>query len=802
MKFNFRKISSVLACTAMLGSTIGIAAAAAYPAPFVSGGVSDAAIVVGSSATSDLAAATDIGASLTAALTSQAGAAGGVTLGGTGDKVQLAKSSVKINVGDTITGVWGTSITKSDLPTLLADETFRNKQNDEYKYTQKIDLGALQFTHFSDSDYNNKIPTLGFKIAANTFVANYTINFNTKPEATQGTDLTDFENKNIKILGKNYYILDFKNSTAKMTLLDSADSTSITEGETKTVTVGTNTYNVAINFIGADQVILTVNGENTEKLSATGTTYGSTYKLNDGTYVGIKSINVNDYAGGNKNVEFSLGKGKLEITDSSNVKLNDKNIDDVYGYITLSYSGSKRTLDKIVLKWTSSDKTFLTPGKELIMPGFEAFKFVMEDTTMPLKENTYVRYSGDDVLEMKTTIKDGEFTLPLLYWSTTSGNISGIGKASDTKLVTSNTTTLIFNATSGADDGFIVSWANARDSESYYLKASTSTDSTTGINKTTIKNKITSEDLCNDYYPSGPNSCTIGNVVLTIQQVLHTAGADRTVNMTVNSGGSFHELYTKDGLKAYLPFAAYNTTTGGTKGAINYSGSELPTTIKADVAKFVLWFAEKDRNGDLDKVAFNVTATTSGTTTRRITISDANLNATFYETSSGSKMWEAYDATELASKITWDKTNSDQYSATVENHGGEVFANVFIAAPSVTSSASGSTILTIKDSEVSSASGKNLIVVGGSCVNTVAATLLGSSAPLCGSDFTAVTGVGTGEFLIQTFSYGTGKVATLVAGYEAADTKNAATALTTKTPDTTVGKKYKGTTANTITESA
>ena len=72
---------------------------------------------------------------------------------------------------------------------------------------------------------------------------------------------------------------------------------------------------------------------------------------------------------------------------------------------------------------------------------------------------------------------------------------------------------------------------------------------------------------------------------------------------------------------------------------------------------------------------------------------------------------------------------------------------------------------------------------------------MGLSGKTCGADFTAKTGVGAGQFLVETFSRTGGKVATLVAGYNAADTTNAATYLTTQTVDTSVGKKYIGTTA-------
>jgi hypothetical protein len=99
----------------------------------------------------------------------------------------------------------------------------------------------------------------------------------------------------------------------------------------------------------------------------------------------------------------------------------------------------------------------------------------------------------------------------------------------------------------------------------------------------------------------------------------------------------------------------------------------------------------------------------------------------------------------------------------------------------------------VSDAEVASVASNNLIVVGGSCVNSVAAQLLGGA--LCGANFEQATGAGAGSFVIETFSQSSGKVATLVAGYNAADTSNAAKYLTTQAVDTTVGKKYVGSSA-------
>jgi hypothetical protein len=119
-------------------------------------------------------------------------------------------------------------------------------------------------------------------------------------------------------------------------------------------------------------------------------------------------------------------------------------------------------------------------------------------------------------------------------------------------------------------------------------------------------------------------------------------------------------------------------------------------------------------------------------------------------------------------------------------------------------SGSGSTTLgdvKVMDDELSNSSmaTKNLIVVGGSCVNTAASSLLNSAG--CGASWTAATGASSGDWIIQTWAnpWGASKIATLVAGWERADTANAATYLTTQNPLTTVGHKLTGKTGTVAT---
>ncbi|PIN94137.1 hypothetical protein COU61_00600, partial [Candidatus Pacearchaeota archaeon CG10_big_fil_rev_8_21_14_0_10_35_13] len=135
----FRKIASVVASALMIGSTMGAALAANYPAPFVSGGVADVAIVYGSNAAiSDLSAAIDVQTNLNSKVTSSSGT-GASTTGG--NSVSLASSSQQMLMNSTLS-VARSIITKDHLPTLLADGTALDSAGTEYKYTQTIVPGS------------------------------------------------------------------------------------------------------------------------------------------------------------------------------------------------------------------------------------------------------------------------------------------------------------------------------------------------------------------------------------------------------------------------------------------------------------------------------------------------------------------------------------------------------------------------------------------------------------------------------------------------------------------------------------
>jgi len=838
MKFNFRKIASVLTSTVMLSSTVALAAAANYPAPYVKGGNADVAVVYGANAAlSDVAAVVDITSSLQAELAKQTAVGGSSGSSGTsvsgGDYVVLNRPADMVNMGNTISGVWGSTVSSDDLKSLLKTGIYHNKKNTDYKYDQRITLGsALRLEFLKDSDFNSNKPSVGINLTSSQDVLNYTLSFQTQPTSTVTSgDLVDFETTNIDILGKNYYVLDFKNNTAKMTLLDSATTALVSGAETKTVTVGDKSYDVKITFIGTTKTKLNVNGEDSDTLNE-----GDTFKLSDGTYIGIRSILYNAIQGETGSVEFSIGSGKLEITNAASVKLNDKSYSDLTGFINKGATSSdgKENLNTIVFQWRTNDKKFIAPGTDLTMPGFEALKLSLGDFAPANPEVTKVNGDGSYVAQLQTTVKNGDVTIPL-YFTNTSGAALGIGKGISNRLVTSNSTSgIVYNYT-GGDRMLVATYNTSNSGETYLIRFNNIIQDNDAGNKTDV-DYMSDGSWTNKYTGSkAGDTLTFGSLTLTVSNVF-VQGSEKVVRINGTGSSSFNTLYTKNGLKVDLPFVYQSGVTAlntAVKGAIPINGTNALYGQTVDAGQsgasllgtnetaygspaaghgyssIDLNFTEEDKTDTLAAGnAFGLRLGSGGSgSSFYVDVNSANIGRTLLQDTSDTNNYVGRVYSDLASEVWQLGPTSATRTAKITYPSAQTSASPVLTAKgaTVTSDNSGSSSgdgsvkvlgsVSVSDSEASSVSGKNLIVVGGSCINSVAASLLGSA--LCGADFTTSTGVGAGQFLIQTFDRTGGKVATLVAGYNAGDTTNAAKYLSTQTVDTTVGKKYKGTSATT-----
>jgi hypothetical protein len=151
----------------------------------------------------------------------------------------------------------------------------------------------------------------------------------------------------------------------------------------------------------------------------------------------------------------------------------------------------------------------------------------------------------------------------------------------------------------------------------------------------------------------------------------------------------------------------------------------------------------------------------------------------------------------MATKVLWDKPTTGLNTLDITYSGDESYASVFISSPSAAISGDGADIgnVIVSDAQVLTVGNKNLIVVGGSCINAEAQKILGVTTPLCAAEFTTNTGITAGQALIKVAASpeNSGKIAMLIAGYNADDTTKAVKYVTTAKPSTAIGTIKLGT---------
>jgi len=765
VKFNFRKIASVIASTVMLSSTVALAAAANYPAPFVQNSVADVAVVYGANAAqTDLVAATDITTDLNSKVLSTVTNTAATSVSG-GDFVKLERPSSKLHLGGTMADVFTRAVTSDDLPKLLADGVYTDGNNNDHDYDQKITPDAgLTLGLFSDSDYKADTPTIGFKVADGAKILTYKLEFTSNNPA-----FADLDNSDIVIMGKTYRVIGHT-GTNSVTLLDSANSGIVKEGETNTISAGGKNYDVSISSISGSaddpKVKLTVAGETTNSLVV-----GDTYKLkSSGLYVGIKDISIRDVAGNVGSVEFSIGSGKIVLTDTDEVEVNENTVTGLKAIVTADGADLK----DLGFEWDADGSQFITPDSSITLPTFDSVKLSFGGMVFPASEDINVKNDGRYAAELVAPIKDGDATIDLLHTDETqdsNATFQDIGKDATHLLVTSAGDILTFDK--AVDYDFVASWNDDKDSESYLLYV---TDFVTnnGVDQATLKKR---NDDSYSKVIQKDDVVSLGSVELTVTDL---SRADGTVEFTAGDGTSFDKLFTKEGLQIALPVDGQ----GG--------------LVLNDNSSYNLVMTEANKDGTVaggDDITVALGVNSKG----QVTVTDATAETPTESFEIGdSQVYVSYDESALATEIQHD-TSPDQETATITYHGSESYGELVLSDVSayVTSGGSSGKVIAITDAEAATTTANNLVVVGGSCINSVAATLLGGA--YCGADFEAKTGVGAGSYLIETFAHGTGGVATLVAGYNADDTTNAAKAFTTQQIDTTVGKKYTGTTATAVT---
>jgi len=822
MKIIFKKIASVLASATMLLSTAGFAAAATtYPSPFTSG----AAVVYGVSADkSDVIAAIDIYSNLK---DKTGGTVTTVVSASGGDNVNLASSSRKIYYGDAI-NVAKTSLTSTELPNVLSASKFTDLSGTQYSYTQTIKPGPAAVTFgTSGGDLNDpKLHIDGGDSGALTagHLYNYTLSFSKNINVS---DTVNVQGQKIKILGVDYVIGSGSTNTT-LYLYGSGESLIVNGGEETKVTIA-GTEHVIELVTTSSATAGTIKVDGVSKSVTEGNSYAYAGNLN----VFVKDIIHPAYAGDIRQAELIIGSNTLLLQNGQTVKQGADQTSIKGTLTTITSAGNVGVISgfavQIGMAKTQTDA--LLKGETFTDPVFGGLKIQYAGATPELDDEArgkialstdnnqyaYVSFTSaraGEKGEQKLTYTYDNNTAstavqPLLAHTTVTSNSKGKIHVLEGEYARQNDWIVI----NQGDSGTIL---NVDD-----ISVNTVTEATVTFSDviTGESQKITLTNSSNVYGKTGVNFYGGNNYNIyinesgTVVNVTWSSAGTRTVfpRIKLKNGGwlaFLAETIVANNTAVIFPDGQTTLASGGTTvsspldaqtqlsviaNGINWTYTNTTTTnvVIQGTGNPVCNFNSTRGPGILfiepkkwDDSSFGnyicVPMTTSGTT--EIALARAVLNGSSSGfTSLGSDAYKSQAVDKYGSFISDEQRTNENGVATITYPASQMYVDILFTseAATVTPGTTGTTTGTItfvKDTEVDSVSDKNLIVIGGSCINTVAAKILDSTTPLCEADFTTKTGgVGAGQYIIKTVKspYNENKIAMLVAGYHAADTISA-----------------------------
>lgn len=852
MKFNFRRVASLIGSALMIGSTIGVAAAASYPGPFVAGGNANVGVVVGNSAaSSDFLASTSLVKSLQKELSSQTSSSSSGTgaSGSGGDSENLATTSRKLYYGDGINSAVS-ALSVSELPNVLVDGTVTDLTGTEYDYTQSIVLGATASAYGnSGGDLDDPVLHLNVGTATTAPLYNYTLSFTKNLNVS---DATNVQGQTISILGVDY-VIGASSTQSVLYLYGAGNTVTVAGGESVTVDVG-GTEHVIELVTTASSTAATISVDGSRR----SVTESNKYQFPGEVIVYVKDIVHPAFAGDIREAELIIGANALKISNGATVKsgadestvkgtlgtltagsgdglskitvsvameksrvdhlaTGDEFTDPVFGGLSVQFGGAVPTLDsdsrgEIIIETDNNQYAYVTfDSARSGSAGAQRLTYVYDNNTaatavqpllayqsVPTTDKGRIHvYEGETLRESDYVIINQGDSGTILEIETIDYDDSDLTGTIDlTDVITGDTQQVTLN---NASNRIYKDSINFFGGNGYTIDsnlAGTLINITWGSSTRTLFPRIKLKDGGWLAFLQETGIANGTTVILpdglTTLAVTGTAVISDSVFARANS-------YTVNGINWTTAKTANSTTetiVGLGNPACNFSAALGPAVL----------FIEPKKWDDASYGNFICTPMdTEGTT--EIGIADPVMNGTnsgFVTLSSDTYQKEAVD--EYGTLITKVDATNENGVATISYPASQMYLDVLFTAEGVTvtpGSSGDSTSkdlgdVTVYDSQYSQVSSKNVIVIGGSCINSVAATLLGGA--YCGADFTANTDVADGQFLIESFDNPDAdgdEVALLVAGYEAADTVNAVKYLITEDVDTTVGMKYKGTDAST-----
>lgn len=432
------KIKQIVAGGLAAAATLGVTLFGAFGAVTLNQGLepyvkvtdttlSSPAIVIGGPNVNalDVLGSADIAASMVSnyAVVEKTVPTSGATIG-VSDGANLATSNTNIYMGDTLTKAGlKTTLTKNELPTILASGTVYDDSGTSYPYDQYINiLGGTIAYGKSNGDLTDPDLYIDFSSGSlyrTSVVFNKVLNVSS----------TDVQGNTIELFGKTYTIGSGSTDT-KLVLFGGSNVQTFDEGESKTVTVGGKDYTVKlIGVSDSNTAVIEVDGTSKEVDQGNSYTIAGLDIYVDSVYFFSKEAQVSS-------AKLSFGSAKLTLEDGQAVKVgtSEDTIDGTLVSIT-STAGQGISKFSVQISAPASDKDYILRGSDFEDPVFGTFKVAFHGVVPSLDSETRDVISIDNSGTTSATVKftdyyGNEKTLTFAYNPTTASFNPGLNATS------------------------------------------------------------------------------------------------------------------------------------------------------------------------------------------------------------------------------------------------------------------------------------------------------------------------------------------------------------------------------------
>ncbi|MBW3023227.1 S-layer protein [Candidatus Woesearchaeota archaeon] len=778
VKKAIRKIVAVAAGATMMGATLFGALAAdlsMYPAPFVKDGKFDAFIVVGDQAAAeDVVGAVDIGASLQFEMkketTVSLGSADvlisdGIKIKGTGSEV--------LNYNESLGEVRDTPLDNEDLPVMLAEGRYVESEgatdNDE-TYTQELWLNNTNGIGLHDQP-EDMVHGDYLELYDGDVLYKYVLQFDDPVEfetsaGTEGSREDDIEGTQIEIQGNIYTITDIK-------LEGGQNITDITlmAGETLLWLMQDQVIEKSVSGVRHEiKVVDVTDSEDSCGVSVDGDVAWIDVK-SDKTINGV-NIGVLDAKAVHAQLqdvdicELNIGATEIKIEDAFTL---DPDVslpgtitvdgDEIDGADVGIVNAGPGTWDALVIELTPDEDVFLATDEGYTDPVLGNFKFVMGGVATP-REEISTKTSGSKKAEIKFTNNDGkDVKIPVFVNDSETG--WGLGTDDDEPLLVGDGSVFVCGTVESDCEGVLL-FALTSGQTAHILEI---------VNIDSDKDSIDLKDLTygrtfNDRnYTAAISLGSLGSIDLD----LSVAGT-----ITVN------DINSADGPAVTNYGADINLDPEGLIGGLNFN------TIAVDTSVALFNLTERDIDDtDISLTDFGQTVVVDVVYDSADEELKVTLNTTGLVVEPTGGVDESEDNSDTQYYTTLHGTliavdDEDKDWVIINYPKEEVEINAFVAPVSAQISTSGGAIKSLElerlnvgaarlASEISDVTRDNLILVGGACANAATAAVQGVSM----SEPDCLAGLSSGEAIVKLYEQSTGKVAMVVAGMDALDTRRA-----------------------------